>query len=68
LPQQTNSFPLLLEKNGQACWRLLLARRLKAAEPDAAHPGKAVNNPLGESELSPKDFPGFLRPEAIKLS
>jgi hypothetical protein len=38
---QTNSFPPLLGENGQESCCLLLARRLKAANPDAVHPGKA---------------------------
>ena len=38
---QTNSFPPLPGENGQESCFLLLARRLKAANPDAAHPGKA---------------------------
>jgi hypothetical protein len=36
---------------------VLLARRLKAAIPDAKHPGKAGEESQGESELSPRDFP-----------
>ena len=47
---------------------VLLARRLKAANPDALHPGKAWEQSRGESELSPWYFPGFLGPEALKLS
>jgi len=36
-------FPLLLEENGEANLHAVvhLARRLKAANPDAKHPGKA---------------------------
>ena len=47
---------------------MLLARRLKAAIPDAKHPGKARENPQGKVNFPPWDFPGFLGPEAHKLS
>ena len=47
----------------RCCWKgtakladvMLLARRLKAASPDAKHPGKAGEESHGESELSPWD-------------
>ena len=39
----------------------------KAANPDALHPGKAKESSEGESSLSPRMFPGFLGPEALKL-
>jgi hypothetical protein len=47
---------------------MLLARPLKAASPDAKHPGKAWEQSPGESSLSPWDFPGFLGPEAFYLA
>ena len=40
----------------------------EAASPDAKHPGKAREESAGESSLSPGIFPGFLGPEALKLS
>ena len=47
---------------------MLLARPLKAANPDASHPGKAGKIP-GESSLSPEDYSlAFIGPEAHKLS
>ena len=36
---------------------VLLTRRLKAASPDAKHPGKAGEKSEGERLLSPLDFP-----------
>ena len=47
---------------------VLLARRPSDANPDALHPGKARESSEGESELSPRMFPCFLGPEALKLS
>jgi len=47
---------------------VLLAWRLKAAFPDAKHPGKAWGNPKGKVNFPPWDFPGFLGPEAHILS
>ena len=47
---------------------VLLARRLSAANPDAKHPGKPGNNPQGKASFPPRIFPGFLGPEALKLS
>ncbi len=38
---KTTCFPLLLRKDGKTSAVLLLARPLKAANPDALHPGKA---------------------------
>jgi len=61
-------FPLLLERERQTFDVVLLARRLKAACPDALRPGKARDKSPGESELSPWDFPGFLGPEATNFS
>jgi hypothetical protein len=43
---------------------VLLARRLKAANPDAVHPGKAVNNPMGKARFPHGIFPAFYGPEA----
>ena len=40
---------------------VLLARRLKAASPDAKHPGKAWENLRGKASFPPRIFPGFLR-------
>ena len=50
-------FPLKLERNRQTFDVMLLARRLKAARPDALRPVKARDKFPGESELSPGDFP-----------
>ena len=40
----------------------------EAANPDALHPGKAREQSPGKSSLFPGIFPGFLGPEALKLS
>ena len=53
-----------MEKTAKLDDLVLLARRLKAANPDAKHPGKAWEKSPRESELSLGDFPGFLGPEA----
>ena len=47
---------------------VLLARRLKAASPDASHPGKAGEESEGKARFPSRIFPGFLGPEAHKLS
>ena len=48
---------------------VLLARRLKAASPDALHPGKAGEESEGESLLSHRIFPAFLgqKPTSFRL-
>ena len=40
----------------------------EAANPDALHPGKAWENPRGKFTFPYGLFPGFLGPEALKLS
>ena len=47
---------------------VLLARRPLDASPDALHPGKAWENPRGKFTFPYGLFPGFLGPEALKLS
>ena len=48
---------------------MLLARRLKAASPDALHPGKAGEESEGESLLSHRIFPAFFgqKPTSFRL-
>ena len=51
LTRRKNNRPLLPGRNGKLAATVLLARRLKAAIPDAKHPGKAEKIPEGKARF-----------------
>ena len=61
--------PSWTSSNNRLAAVVLLARRLKAASPDALHPGKAGEESEGESLLSHRIFPAFLgqKPTSFRL-
>ena len=72
---------MFLDLKMQTCFPLMLGEPRKfdlvpwcfwpggeAASPDVLHPGKAREHPRGKIHFPPRMFPGFLGPEALKLS
>ncbi len=58
-----------IEKAAKLATVVLLARRLKSRQPGCNASGESRGIiPWGKASFSPGDFPGFLGPEAIKLS
>ena len=57
-----------LDKTACIAVAVFLARRLKAANPDAKHPGKAGEQSFrGKLAFPPADFPGFLWARSLQI-
>ena len=55
-----------MEETGKLAAIMLLARPLKAASPDAKHPGKAEKNPQGKASFPLGFSPDFPRMQSIR--